>query len=260
MTPGKKPSRPTLGRFIAEYRGQPTNMRDVLGWYLPELLLVGGVLIYGGWRTYVGYMLYGPMAANIWGRPWFILAALFAIPILLLAYRYLRRVRFHVNLHENGLHLSPPNNVSLRWKQISGIATETIRYHLLGRQLYTRCRVAIYPTTTAPVFLDHRLQNLPELAEKIKEKIYPSIYPQLRTQLRSGQTLYFGTVKIWQKALGVNKHTYEWSHIKHINLQAGALIIALEKQGWLRRQIRIPTAQIPNIELLLKLIDEEINA
>ena len=246
---------PVLGHVIASYRGRSMQGRDFFSWYLTSLLIPLLLLAYGLWRMYDGRENFGIAAAESWGRPWFIAATIGLIPALLLMLRYLRAVRQSVTLHENGLrlrHISSQQSILL-WNKISGIATETIQNRLLDRRLSTRIRVTMYPTTGDSIQLGARLRNLTNLTRGIKRRIYPRIYKEMRAKLSTEQWLYFGPLKINHETFHLRRDI-PWDQIKEIRVASGSLIIELNK----RKRYRIPTAKIPNLELLLKLIDEEI--
>lgn len=251
-------SPPSLGRPLAVYRSRPLRGREVLGW-LPLLFLSLGLLGYGLWRLYLGYAYYGAAAAQTWGKPWLLAAAASLLPLGLLLLREIRQRRGAVVLHENGLRL-PSRQPPLPWPHLTGIASETTRYTLLGRPLHTRQRAWLYPATGRPIPLPPHLQNLPDLVARTKARLYPQLHPALRASLHRGEWLYFGPVRLHRAALAAGKREYPWARVQNVSLARGQLQIDLQPHGLQPRRARIPAARIPNVELLLQLIDEDILA
>ncbi len=244
-----------LGRQLKIYRSQAVHRRDA--WRFGLALLLPGVLLsIGVWRA-IQIRAEGFSAAMQQGQLWFILAALALLPAFLLVLVRLSSARRHVFLHKNGLrliHFSQKSR-SLSWKQISGIFTDSTRTHLLGRELYTHDRLTIVPTTGVPVWIDDRIMDLPHLTAQIKARFYSLIFPEVRARLHSGQWLYFGAIRLNRQQLDAGRKEVSWSEVDEIEVRSGRLVITLVKGG----RIRIPTNQIPNLELLLKLIAEDIN-
>ena len=104
-------------------------------------------------------------------------------------------------------------------------------------------------------FISLRLFNN-ELIARIKGKVYPHLLPTLRADLRSGKNLYFGPIVVDQKRLNLQGKTYPWEQVNLINLCKGHLVIKFRN----RRDQKIPVEQIPNIELLIQLIQEGVEA
>lgn len=249
--------KPTLGRPAKSYRARSFHKGDLLTWYLPGVILPTAPLAYGIWRMYFGYTKFGPVAASIWGTPWFSAAAIALIPFILLHIRFFRSRRQRVVLHENGIcfyHIMKCPYPNLYWSQIVGVATKSTQYKLLGRLLNKRESVTIYPSLGEPIQLNQRLQQLPHLAQQIKKHVYPRIEPELRAHLHAGRWLYFGAIRFNRKRIAINTQTYAWKTIHEIRIQGGHLVIEFDGRG----HRRISTDQIPNLEILIQLLEKEL--
>ena len=246
-----------LGPLIAAYRDRPLRWRDLLSTFLPASLAALTPLVYGLWRTYYARMYYGPAAANSWGRPWYALATAGLIPLLLLALSRVRRAHRVVQIHKNGIHIRGRRGRqhTLRWGEIGGIASTTLQDRFLGFTLRSRHRATLYPLLGKPIQLDSRLPNLDELTARVKARLYPRLLPELRTALRGGDQLYFGPVTLHTRAVHLRGREIPWEQVALINLRAGYLVVELHQQ----RAKKIPVGQIPNVELLIQLIQEGVD-
>jgi len=228
--------------------------REDLAFYILALTIPLGLLGYGSWRVYLGYVQFGPAAMAAWGQPWFTAAAWMAIPLFLLTVRAVLLARREVLLAEPGLVLygMGAGRKPIPWKHLSGIAVEDTRYHLLSLTLRTRRRVHLFPTTGKPIPLDDRFDDLPGLVEAIKHQLYPRLLPELRAQLQANQWLYFGPLRFNRTQVEFGKRSLPWQQVNGLRVQAGMLVIEWEGN----RLVQIPSAKIPNIELLLQLVEE----
>jgi hypothetical protein len=160
-------------------------------------------------------------------------------------------------VHNGGLQLSLGRKQILRWEEIAGVSTEITRYHILGIFSGPRMHGIIFPNTGKPIHLSNAIQNLPELLTILKAKLYPRLLPHLQANLQSGQWLYFGPLAIQHKGIKLliqdmpeQAKTIPWSHVSHVDVNSGFLVVELLDQP----DLKLPVSQIPNIELLLQLI------
>ncbi len=246
----------TIGDKVAEFRGKPFR-----GW-TAILLLLGGIgislgsLLYGVWRGLYGYTQYGSVPANTWGRSWIALGAILALVILLIARRKLQIARRRVVIYQNGirLSLSPRQDKAIYWRHIGGFTVETTQDRLLKRVLKTRQRISIYPNAGKPFKLDDRIQDLPALIEHIETKLFPFLLSELRDSFQAGRWLHFGPLAMNQQTLQIHKRQYAWEQVKKIDIQAGRLVIEFVPRG----KTQVPTSKIPNLVIMLQIIEEGV--
>ena len=254
----RRPKKHPLGPIQAEYHDHKLTWRDLVLFFTPACLAVLAPWAYGTWRSWYGSQYYGPAAAETWGPPWFYLSAVALIALLLLALSRLRRSARWVHLHRDGLHIhtSFGRHIRLNWNQISGIAYRARQRSFLGRVYRTHHDLRIFPTQGKLIRLDPRIHNLDDLTARIKAKRYPRLLHQLRSQYLAGETIAFGSIHLGKKELGLKGRSYAWAQVIQVDLQAGCLMVELQNQP----PEAIPAIRIPNIELLLQLIDEGVNA
>ena len=114
----------------------------------------------------------------------------------------------------------------------------------------------IYPTTGPAIDLPAQIEDLEDLVENIKTRLYPLLEPQLVQQFKQGKWLHFGPFQINQKGLRFARHTPSWEQVEEIQVQSGTLRVKYDSS----RNIRVDCEKIPNLELMLDLIDSNVAA
>jgi hypothetical protein len=231
--------------------------QELLFTFIPATLLVVGPLSYGVWRGWYAYTQFGPAAASAWSRPWFLLATLALLPLSLLAFTRLASARRSVAVYENGLRLrlSPFRRRFLPWDRVAGIAVAGYQERFLGLPLKLRPVAVLYPAHERPIHLDSRLEGLSAFAKQVKAILYPRLLVQLRTDLKAGRWVYFNRMALHQEALAISGRRIPWEQVAGLGVQAGFLVVELDTGARLRQAV----AHIPNLEILLQLVELEIN-
>jgi hypothetical protein len=256
-----------LGALAAEYRH-----KEVTGWFAFTLILGAASILspalYGLQRFQYAFSNFGPVAAQHWSRIWFLLAALAGIVFILLLILRARRTRLTAAVYRRGLLLKTGFGKArtLTWRQIAGIAASTTHEHFFGIPLGIHQSVTLYPVLGRPIRLSRDLERLPELAARIKASLYRRLAPDLRTAFKAGQWLYFGPVAIQKNALqlqrpwlfGRGKQIFQWKQVDQITIQDGFLVIKWADPPSRRRFSRILVSKIPNVELLVQIIQQGV--
>ncbi len=245
-----------LGPAMTSYHDRPLGWRDILFTFAPAILIVLAPLGYGLYRYRYGIIHFGPVAARAWSRPWFALSAVALIPLLWLALRRVRRAHRVVKLYKHGLTIrwTGGRRNTLLWNQIEGVSHQTIDKKFLGITIDQKERLKLHTGDGKPVRVDDHIRSLPELAARLKAKVYPALLPQLRTRFREGEPLHFGPVTLYQDEIQLRNQAISWNQVAHIDIQAGYLMVESEH----RKPIRIAAGHIPNIELLIQLLQEGV--
>lgn len=245
-----KPVHSVLGRARKIYRGRAVNGRDFFLWVLPGVLIPLGCLGYG---TLILVMNPAQGAA---ARTWFVLAAVSLAPFAILSVRRFFTSRQAVILHENGLRfrrLRTPVH-SLGWSQVRAIRVFGTAYHFFGLPVSQQLRLAIQPEGSREIILPAHLQGLPDLAESIRQAVYPLVRPELETALRAGQSVRLGPVEFDKRALAFPNRRFDWDAVRRLQVERGALVVETGEKVH-----RFPAGEIPNLELLLQLVAQEID-
>lgn len=237
-------------------RGQPLGWLDLFVGFLPAGLAVLAPLAYGLWRAAYAYTRFGPAAADAWARPWYLASTLALLPVLGLASYRLHLSRRFVAAHENGLRLrlSPFGGGAIPWEQVEGVAAGAVEERLLGRRLSTRPRLVLYLRGNRRIRLSG-LRNLPALTRQIKSCLYPRLRPALFEQVQSGGWARFGPLAVHRRALWAQGRQIAWERLAGLQARSGFLVVELENGLRLREAIE----RIPNLELLLEVIEREAN-
>jgi hypothetical protein len=251
-----------LGPIVAVYRDRPLRWRDLFTTFIPAGIAVLTPVGYGIWRTYYGYIHYGIAAAQAWGPPWFKLATVALIPLLILAIIRVRRAHRVIIVFKDGLYIQGTWGLKrlLSWSQINGITSATIQDTFIRIPIRTRHKGKLYTNEGKPIRLDSQIPDLAELTSRIKAKLYPRLLPQLRARFQNGETLDFGPVLINQYHILINpgkrfnSKQYLWPEIKNIKLNAGHLLLEIHD----RRAMKLPVNKIVNAELLIQIIKEGV--
>jgi hypothetical protein len=256
--PVPAPGKMGLGRALSVHRGLPLQWSELLFVFIPASLLVIAPLSYGLWRAWYAYTTFGPAAASAWARPWYLFATLALVPFSLLAVRRMFLASRYVAVHENGLRLrlSPFSNLPLTWDEITGIAAAAYQDHFLGMVLQMRPQVVIYPAKGRPIRLDGRFQKVTSLTRRVKSNLYPRLWPAMCEQLQAGQPVQFGRLAVHPQALYLGERPIPWEQVTRLSTHSGYLVIELQTGG----PVRTPVVQIPNLELMLQLVEWGINS
>jgi hypothetical protein len=105
-----------------------------------------------------------------------------------------------------------------------------------------------------PLKLDSRLPRLAALVDHIESYLFPLLWPAYNHSLHADQWLYFGRISISSRQIQCGKKRYSWDKVERIGADSGYVVIELSGMP----PIRLPVAQITNLELLLQLIEREI--
>jgi hypothetical protein len=269
----KKINRSTdLGDLLATYRGFPFSRKD-LWWIIPVFTCFIIPLGYAVWLFQHVNVNYGLVAAFYRVQPWLLVAYLaFLFLATSLIYRAWSSRRF-VSVHQKGVRwrLKGFRIHSLEWNELNGIASATIQNKFGNKTVRNENQSILYPKNGAPVVLDDRLQNLPGLIEEIKKQYYPQIYPELLESLHAGKEVRFGPVALQNQSIHIARNIPDeeflaspyqpkrmqklpWSQSLGLAVHSGFLVV----QSGNSMKKRIPISQIPNFEILLKMIEQGV--
>ncbi len=260
-------SEPELGRLIYAYRPSPPGRAFKWAWDVGGAVLSIAVLSYGGYLAFINYDRFGPVPALFKSVPWLVLGGGVLLTWLSVGIIYWARTQPGVRLHANGLYIEGRRKQSLPWEQIDGIAQGVTAPGRLrpGDMHY---KVSLYPGKGRPLHLHgwgdgkRGMPYLPELVSRIKANLYPGLQVELARMFREGLPLRFGPVRIDRQGLKVRHwrlfpgmFSVPWEHVKRIHVQSGYFLVESIDR---RSPYRLPVSKIPNLEILLKIIDQGV--
>jgi len=250
----------SLGAQVSIYRGRMFPRRGSWVALSVGLLAIFAPLGYGLYRAQYANTYYGPVAARFWSRPWYLLAGCAAVLLAVWLLIRLARSRRYVAVHQNGVRVRLSRRQQYAWSSLAGVATGEVQVRFLGIPISNRFRAELYPAIGKPVRLDDSLENLPELLTQIKARLYPRLLRSMRQAFQDGERVYFGPLVIQQTELRLEEKdrsplTIPWSQVRSVKVEAGMLVIDCDGN----RRIRMPVARVPNLELLLQIIQTGVN-
>jgi len=249
--------RSDLGPLINTYRGRPLRWRDLLLVFLIGTFAVFFPLVYGVWINNIISLRNGPIAASSWSGPWFILAVISTLCLLLLALIRVFHATIYVSTFKNGLEikLSPIRRHIMAWTDIFEITNHSLTRHIFGHNVQTKFRIELLSKKKKTIRLDQKITHVTKLAYEIKKYSFQRLFPSLVNDFQSGRWLDFGPLSINKHYISTEHEKVSWSEVSRVYIKAGNMFI----ETWDEQNIRIKTSQIPNIELLFKLISRGID-
>ena len=239
----------SLGKQLSFHPITPRGKR------LPWLILAAAAVLagIGAWRWYTGYTQFGVAAGDGWSRPWLAASGLLFAALLIDTFRRRRLARRFAAVYKKGLktHLPGLKSQTLRWQDIAGLTVDSSRTRLLGLDLSNQHRLIVTSNVNGEARLSSELHNLPALIENVKREYYAFLTPRLEADFTANKWLYFGPVSLNRKTLKVSGQQTPIEEIERISVEAGQLRI--ERRG--TKPLKVRTDRIPNLELLLKLVD-----
>ena len=94
---------------------------------------------------------------------------------------------------------------------------------------------------------------------ELKAKVHPKLLRKYRSELTNDKTLSFGRISINQQQITIRKKgcfgknaAFPWRQVSQIEPRDGFLVVEFNH----RRGLKIPVGQVPNVEILIQLIQE----
>ena len=224
--------------------------------FFPGLAAILAPLGYGLWLADEAYASYGPVAAEYWSRPWYYLAIAAAAIFLMLGIYRVRLSLISVKVRRDGISIRTGfrSARSFEWDDIQGITTSVVEEHFFGLPVRNKYKTRLILRSGKSIRLPGTIQNMPELISRLKANLYPRLFPKLLAEFRSGNRLDFGPLEIQSQVLRLENQEIHWQQVKKVDVRDGKLVIEFND----RPVRKLPVGSIPNLELVLQLIDQGI--
>ena len=256
--PRAQTNSPPFGRLLFQARPSKPGWADFTLLLLPGVLVVFASLGYAFWLWISAYQRFGPVAALAWATPWYLLAALALLFFLLVCLYRLVLARRFLAIYENGLQarLSPLRQVTMAWDEITGLSAGSIQDQFLRLSLRNNPTARLYRRRGAPLRLPGSWGKLHEAIPILKARLYPLLMPGLQAEFQSGHGASFGRLTLYPEALRLAGKAIPWTQVARLRVHSGYLLV----ETFEKRPLRLPVVEIPNLELLLQLVDWGINS
>lgn len=251
-----------LGAPIAVYSPRKRYWFEILTWPLPGFILAIVLIIIGLDWYYYGYTGFGPIAAQIWSWDWLLWGMVIGGFTLVITAWQVYRSRINVYLYRDGITVQFPlqKTQALLWNEINAISSASVHEKLWGHSLRIHHKLKIFTTQGKSYTFDDRIHNLPELTTRLKANLYPRKLSNLRSRFKDGHKLVFGPITIDTFSMKINQKNIPWNQVKKMTVNNGHLIIMMKQSGITKpKHLSMPVYQIPNLELLMQVLQQGNN-
>jgi hypothetical protein len=244
----------TLGPLTRDYRLRRGLRISYPATAILGLLGMAATLALGIWRWYFAFRHYGPAAVLRWSTPALWVSLGLGIVGLVGLITTLRTYNLHVGVHPAGLtYQRGHRREAIPWTHIKHIHTAVIRYGLLGLAWGGQMTLSLHTVDNRELRLTQTLSDLKDLVEMIKRNVYPGLLSQYREELSRDEPVPFGPLLLDRQGLRRGHQTIQWEDLEGFSLNRGVLEIQ-PRHRTRDSRMRIPTYQIPNIDLCIQLI------
>jgi hypothetical protein len=241
-----------LGTHIATFRGRPIDAPTWVFVFLPGALVITAFFLYGAILAVTTFQQHGPALAIARSQAWILFAAiLFLLLAAYLIYRVLISLQ-RIQVFESGLQQRSffLRVRSFMWAELTGISSSATRLTILGKPISTTPAGKLFLSTGRSIDLSGSYQGIPRLIKIVKSKVYPLVWPEIKSEVRAGRAVNFGRITVRKEGMEVSKRAIPWESISRLHTEAGFLVVELHDNS----SRKVPTINIPNLELLLETV------
>ncbi len=255
-----------LGRLVDYFPLRRQKLNRFISLFLAVVCLLGGavVLILGILETYDRYYKNGPAVVL---KSISVPAAGAAILFILAAAGILGALRTWnrgVAIYSGGVASSDMRGVrAWRWEDVASIKVDIIHRQLSDKISSTQHTYVLVDNNGKRIILDESIARVEQLGIQIRETVMPLLLTRYSTAFQRGQTVHFGLVSLSLKdGIRIGKHIYPWETLRSASVEQGILHFVFQ-QGVVKSGIKgisVRAAEVPNLEVLLSLVDMKIRA
>lgn len=159
----------------------------------------------------------------------------------------------------NGFAYSDSKGVQTwRWEQVEEITANIVRHYALGLLTGTSQTYTLRKSSGESLVLNESLKDIESFYHHLENSTLKRRYQRLAESYNHGNTVTFGPVHIG-KQLGIQIGTknYPWDEIEQVVINKGILSIKKKNGGW-HSKANTPAGEIPNLHILLSVINQII--
>jgi Family of unknown function (DUF6585) len=238
-----------LGRHIAgcgPRRGLSPDGRFVLYLLLSGLI----ILVMCGWATFVDKKKIPDLERLFW-------IALFVVPIgfaLLFWWEAWRKTGLFVHLLTGGILVREGETWQrFPWEDIDEVWQSSSAFSLNFSSFGTKHSFWLRRRDGHQVKLTHYLDGINGLGEHILAETRQRKLPVALEQIVAGEEVRFGDLRVSRKSISVGGNTLLWNEAGSVKVEQGSM--ALWRKGSLFPIIRLQTSGIPNVHVLIDVVN-----
>lgn len=250
-----------LGDSPTVYRSKLYPWRRALAflmiWMLSVLLVAGFTLGYLVSQEY--YSPYRAVDPRIIPSLTLILAATLVF-WLILVLRY-RQSSYFLEISQQGFYINFPGlrTKSIKWDEVEAIAIDVVESRILWFRFRERWQAWVYNQQGNAIVLNSSIERLPEALSRIKAAMFPRLLKRYRQEFSEGAQIKFGPLILDREHLRIKQgllrtSTIPWKQVASLKIENGRLHILLARG----RNHTLPVKIIPNLELLLEIVKQDL--
>jgi hypothetical protein len=229
------------------------------GALLFSFLCVGSALLLTGWaavNAFERYYRHGP--AVVWRG----LALPLILGLLLLAVGIAaangaaRRWKKTLVIYEGGIAVrSQAGIATCKWVEAASLRIAISERTFSGVRLGTEKKITLVRADGERICFDEDIRGADEALEKIRGWLLPILYERYVPEFEEGHAFVFGPIEI-QKDAGVTlkQKTLSWDALQKAAVDQGTLRLSANDSTGKLKQVSVPVAEIPNLDLMLVFI------
>ena len=239
-----------LGTPVAFFRASRRARTIPLVCAVICVLAAAVILAYGIAATGTAYSHYGWAAVQALGMRPLLIFWIFIAAGLISGIIAISNWRRGVAVYEGGLafrELSPTQ--TWKWEELAALYVAVTRE--TGLFSRTRHKYTVENQNGTKGSFDDRLEGVVTLGAMLGRQIVERLYPRMAGSFNQGERVPFGALSIDQQGIRIKEQALPWAEVDHISLQRGNL----KAQPRTGEVVGVPAAGIPNLDVLLLLLD-----
>jgi hypothetical protein len=215
------------------------------------------ILLVTIWQYWLYGRYYGFFASDQWNRVWIYMAGIWILILIGFVFLQWKKQLPYIYLYQNEIRYRTGvfKKGTILKNQISGIIADHTQEQFLGIQWRNYHKVTIINNNGEKIKFDHRYKQISDFTFRLKNLIYPLLIPPLQEKFFFGETLKFGPVQVSKSKIKVSRKEISWKDVVGIRLESGQLYISYNKEPSNQpKDINIPANKIPNLEILIQLM------
>jgi hypothetical protein len=248
-----------MGGAVAVY---PIRKAKRWGGVIGTVLFVGGgvlLFVYTIVNAYLRWEKFGQAVIINSLMPPLIISIVLMIIGVFVAWTAFNNWKKAAVVYRDGLAYRDRKGVQTwRWDEVESFTSQVTKHYTSGIYTGSSHIYTLLKNDGGKLVFDDAIEDVEALAGKVREKVFPLLYQINADLYNNGQQCVFGPVKI-SKGFGIQikKKTYAWDQVGEVRIQKGVLSVKKKDGKWFSGA-SVPAASIPNLEVLLSIINQVV--